>query len=193
MEHGHPSRSTACIRGLLAAALLCGGLMLGGCSGRTSSGDTGDGSSTADVADLSTSTPADAQECGAGYSDGLSVSLSDDAYRPVTPDQARDLMENGDLIVVDVRTASEYASGHLRGAINVPLDTITQAASAADLTALPDPSRSLMVYCRTGVRSRQAADALIALGYTRVYDLQGGITAWTGETTGGGDSCTAPR
>ena len=89
------------------------------------------------------------------------------------------MMDAGGVTIVDVRTAEEYAAGHIPGAINVPLDSI----GSTQPEALPDLDAALIVYCRTGVRSLQASKALVAIGYTDVNDLDGGITGWPYETT----------
>ena len=89
-------------------------------------------------------------------------------------------MEAGGATVVDVRTAEEYGESHIPGAVLVPLDTIGSQRPAA----LPDTGAELLVYCRSGVRSRAAAEQLVALGYQQVYDF-GGIIDWPYETVRG--------
>lgn len=74
-------------------------------------------------------------------------------------------------LLVDVRTAEEFASGHIPGAVNIPLQELE-----GRLAEVPADS-PVVVYCRSGNRSAQAADLLHEAGYTQVYDL-GGITAW---------------
>ena len=80
-------------------------------------------------------------------------------------------------IVLDVRTPEEYAEAHIPGAINVPNETIGDDAIAE----LPDKAQLIMVYCRSGNRSKQAAQKLADQGYTNVVEF-GGINDWTGET-----------
>lgn len=87
------------------------------------------------------------------------------------------MMQTEQVVIVDVRQPSEYASGHVPGAILLPDDTIGKEAE----TALPDKNAILLVYCQTGRRSRAAAEHLIRLGYKRVYDF-GGILDWSYET-----------
>jgi rhodanese-related sulfurtransferase len=97
--------------------------------------------------------------------------------RLVTPEEARTLVEwPPGVLVVDVRTAEEYAAGHLPGARRVQLDEIEAAIDAGEFPATPDAP--LLVYCRAGSRSAQAAGLLSERGFKRVYDLEGGITAW---------------
>ena len=80
-------------------------------------------------------------------------------------------------VIVDVRTIDEYNELHIRGAICIPVDTIDE--SVRDY--LPDSDQLILVYCRSGNRSRQASAKLAALGYTNVYEF-GGINTWKGET-----------
>lgn len=95
-------------------------------------------------------------------------------YRKITAEEAKARMDSGDpLLVIDVRTPEEYAAGHIKGAVNVPLDTIGEGTKET----LSDPGYELLLYCRSGNRSRTAAMAMAALGYTNVYDF-GGVNAW---------------
>lgn len=102
-------------------------------------------------------------------------------YRQITMQEAVELMtgESG-YVLLDVRTPQEYAERHIPGAINLPNETI----GTAPLQALPDKAQTLLVYCRSGNRSKQAAEKLAALGYTNVLEF-GGINQWTGETVSG--------
>jgi len=83
---------------------------------------------------------------------------------------------NMEATYLDVRTQEEYEDGHIPGAILLPVDDINEKAEVT----LPDKDRTIVVYCRSGVRSERAAKELIALGYKKVFDL-GGINYWTGE------------
>ena len=85
-----------------------------------------------------------------------------------------DVMEN--YVILDVRTLEEYESGHIPGAINVPNETIF----SDDIAELPDKNQLILVYCRSGNRSRQASAKLAALGYHNIVEF-GGIHAWPGE------------
>lgn len=113
-------------------------------------------------------------------SEGTSMSDSSNAYAKITADEAKTMMDAGDVTIVDVRTAQEYADGHIPGAINIPLESIG-SDKPAELT---DTDADLIVYCRTGVRSKQASDKLVELGYQHVNDM-GGIVDWKGETVTG--------
>ena len=94
-------------------------------------------------------------------------------FTGLTAEQAKAMMDEGNVVVVDVRTQDEYTAGHVPGAILVPGETIGSEPPAA----LPDLDATLLVYCRSGRRSREAAGKLAALGYTAVYDF-GGIIDW---------------
>jgi len=81
-------------------------------------------------------------------------------------------------LLVDVRTPEEYSAGHIRTAVNVPVDTIGTAPPTQDKAAL------IIVYCRSGGRSAAAKKTLDGLGYTRVQDF-GALSRWTGELVTG--------
>lgn len=83
---------------------------------------------------------------------------------------------NDAVQVVDVRTPQEFAQGHLPGSINVPLQELDQTMAQA----LPDKKKLIMVYCRSGQRSGQAARMLVDAGYVLVFDL-GGINSYRGQ------------
>ena len=100
------------------------------------------------------------------------------AYRQISPAEAAALMESEtDFIILDVRTQAEYDQGHIPGAICIPNETI----GGEEIPALPDKSQLILVYCRSGNRSRQAAQKLADSGYTGIVEF-GGILSWTGET-----------
>lgn len=95
----------------------------------------------------------------------------------VSPLAARALIESTPgLLVVDVRTIEEYAEGRLPGSRRIELGRLEAALDGGEL---PEPTAPLLVYCRSGRRSAQAAALLAERGHTQVYDLEGGITAWT--------------
>lgn len=107
---------------------------------------------------------------------GLTASAQGE-YLKVTPEEAKTKLEAEGGRYVDVRTEEEYDEAHIPGAVRVTLDEIGDTQPQA-LAELDEP---LYVYCRTGVRSRQASEKLISLGYTKVYDM-GGIVDWPYET-----------
>ncbi len=101
-----------------------------------------------------------------------------DMYTQITPEAAKKMMdEMPDAIILDVREASEYAEGHIPGARLLPLGTVEAEAE----TALPHKDAVLLVYCRSGRRSKMAAEILAALGYSAVYEF-GGILDWPYES-----------
>ena len=109
----------------------------------------------------------------------------------ISQDEAKQMMEMDDgHIVVDVRRPDEYASGHIPGAICIPNESI----AAEQPKELPDLDQVILIYCRSGNRSKQAAKKLFDMGYTNVYEF-GGIIEWTGEVVTGtqADSTSASQ
>ena len=98
-------------------------------------------------------------------------------YEQISQDEAKELMagEEG-YIILDVRTQSEYANGHIPGAICVPNEGISDVMPPE----LPDLEQLILVYCRSGNRSKQAAKKLAEIGYSNVKEF-GGINTWDGE------------
>ena len=112
--------------------------------------------------------------CGAGEK-------SPGSYRQISMEEAVAMMEQeADYILLDVRTQEEYAQGHIPGAICVPNETIGDQ----EIPELPDKEQLILVYCRSGNRSKQASEKLVKLGYTNSVEF-GGINSWTGETVSG--------
>lgn len=106
------------------------------------------------------------------------TSLDSAGYTQVSSEKAAQLMEDyDDEIVLDVRTPEEYAEAHIPGAINVPNEEIGEEPIAQ----LPDKDQIILVYCRSGNRSKEAAQKLADQGYTNVIEF-GGINDWHGET-----------
>ena len=100
-----------------------------------------------------------------------------EGYKRISMDEAKTLMEKEEgYILLDVRTKGEYESGYIPGAINTPLSDIDEKI----ISFLPDKSQMILVYCRSGNRSREASDKLSKLGYSNVLEI-GGINAWKGE------------
>ena len=98
-------------------------------------------------------------------------------YRQISMDEAVNMMaqETG-YIILDVRRPDEFAAGHIPNAINVPNETI----GTAEISELPDKNQLIMVYCRSGRRSKEASEKLVKLGYTNIVEF-GGILDWKGE------------
>ncbi len=107
------------------------------------------------------------------------------SYHRITQEEAARMMEEEDsYIILDVRTREEFESGHIPGAVCLPNEDI-DLDRPEDLTeVLPDRSQIILVYCRSGNRSRQASQKLADSGYTSVYEF-GGINDWTGEVVTG--------
>ena len=98
-------------------------------------------------------------------------------YRQITMDEAAEMMaEESDYIILDVRRPDEFAAGHIPNAINVPNETI----GTSEIPELPDKDQLIMVYCRSGRRSKEASEKLLKLGYTNIVEF-GGILDWNGE------------
>lgn len=101
------------------------------------------------------------------------------AYRQVSADEAGKMMERETgYIIVDVRTQREYDEGHIPKAVCIPNETIDREPPAL----LPDKEQEIFVYCRSGRRSKEAAQKLADMGYTNVVEF-GGIRDWHGEIT----------
>lgn len=110
---------------------------------------------------------------------GISNNNQTNTYRSITMDEAVTMMsqETG-YIILDVRRPDEFSAGHIPNAINVPNETI----GTAEIPELPDKDQFIMVYCRSGRRSKEAAEKLVKLGYTNIVEF-GGILDWKGEIT----------
>jgi phage shock protein E len=143
-------------RFLLIAAVAAGALLLGACAAKYAVPDKNStGSSSAGSAAQSVT--------------------------PISPEEVNTMLQNKeDFTLVDVRTSQEYVSGHIPGAILLPNEKIADTQPSL----LPDPDAKIVVYCRSGRRSAEAAKKLAAMGYTNIYDL-GGILSWTYETAAG--------
>ena len=103
------------------------------------------------------------------------------SYRQIRMDEAITMMEEeSDYIILDVRTPEEFADKHIPGAINIPNETI----GTEKIPQLPDKAQLILVYCRSGNRSKQASEKLAALGYTNIVEF-GGINDWSGEIQSG--------
>lgn len=110
----------------------------------------------------------------AGGGENATDALSDGTVFTVTAEEARAMMVSDQDVVIDVRSQEEYDASHIANARLLPVEEICEK-SAVEIA--PDKDRPVFVYCRTGVRSAQAAKMLAALGYVEVYDF-GGILSW---------------
>ncbi len=101
-------------------------------------------------------------------------------YKRLTPEEAKEMMETEDVIILDVRTEDEFRQGHIEGAILIPDYDLDKLAAER----LPDKQATILLYCRSGNRSELSSHLLIGMGYQNVYDF-GGILDWRyGEVQG---------
>ena len=109
---------------------------------------------------------------------GCAAPAEGGSYRQINMGEAITMMEEeSDYIILDVRTAAEFDEKHIPSAINIPNEAIGTDA----IPELPDKDQLILVYCRSGNRSKQASEKLVALGYTNIVEF-GGIIDWPGET-----------
>lgn len=108
---------------------------------------------------------------------------SEASYRQISTDGAIAMMEEeNNYIILDVCTPEEFSDKHIPDAINIPNETI----GTEEIPELPDKAQLILVYCRSGNRSKQASDKLANLGYTNIVEF-GGINDWPGETISDGE------
>ena len=99
------------------------------------------------------------------------------SYQQITQEEAKEIMKKDDgHIIIDVRRQDEYDEGHIPGAVLIPNESITDKQPEE----LPKLDQIILVYCRSGRRSKEASQKLADIGYTNVYEF-GGINTWTGE------------
>ena len=99
---------------------------------------------------------------------------NNNSYEQITPEQAKTIMDTeSDYIIIDARTDEEFAEGHIEDAILIPEYEIAHRAEKE----LPDKDQLILVYCRSGRRSKIASEELVKLGYTNVKEF-GGIIDW---------------
>ena len=103
--------------------------------------------------------------CGGNTSDG---------YQQITQEEAKEMMDTQEVIILDVREQDEYDSGHIPGAVLLPVGSIDETTAAQ---VIPEKDSTVLVYCRSGNRSKTASTVLADLGYTNIYEF-GGINTW---------------
>lgn len=108
--------------------------------------------------------------CGGNGTDG--------SYQQITQEEAKEMMDTEEVIILDVREQDEYDSGHIPGAVLLPVGTIDEDAATK---VIPEKDSIVLVYCRSGNRSKTASSTLADLGYTSIYEF-GGINTWPYET-----------
>ena len=100
--------------------------------------------------------------------------MKENSYQQITQEAAKEMMDTQEVLVLDVREQHEYDSGHIPGAVLLPVGAIRKD-TAADV--IDDLDTVVLVYCRSGNRSKTASQALADLGYTNIYEF-GGINTW---------------
>ena len=100
--------------------------------------------------------------------------MNESSYQQITQEAAKEMMDTQEVVILDVREQHEYDSGHIPGAVLLPVGTITEDTAAAVIDNL---DTVVLVYCRSGNRSKTASQTLVDLGYTNVYEF-GGINDW---------------
>ena len=100
------------------------------------------------------------------------------SYRQISQEEAKEMMDTQEVVILGVREQDEYDSGHIPGAVLLPVGTIAEDTAAA---VIPEKDSTILVYCRSGNRSKTASATLAELGYTEVYEF-GGIKTWPYET-----------
>lgn len=99
---------------------------------------------------------------------------SDSSYQQITQEKAKEMIDTQEVIILDVREQDEYDSGHIPGAVLLPVGNIDEDTAAA---VIPEKDTSVLIYCRSGNRSKTASSTLADLGYTNIYEF-GGINTW---------------
>jgi len=99
--------------------------------------------------------------------------MNENSYQQITQEAAKEMMDTQEVVLLDVREQHEYDSGHIPDAVLIPLPEIADRAEEE----LLDYDQLILVYCRSGSRSRTAAGLLETMGYTNVRDF-GGVIGW---------------
>lgn len=158
---------------MLLSVILVLSLSLIGCDQTQKGAGSGAGSG----AGAGTGAGSGSSQDNAQNSQGTTAGKAD--YVSISAEEAKKIIDaNSEVIVLDVRTQQEFADGHIPGAICVPVETI----GSNPPSELPDKDATILVYCRSGNRSKQAAEKLVALGYTDIREF-GGINSWPYEIT----------
>lgn len=148
----------------IIAVIAIAGLLAAGCASKSDTG-TDSAKPTASVSVSSNG-------------ETTAVESSDAVYVSISADEAKSLIDSeSGFIILDARTLDEYAEGHISGAVVIPYDEVANCAASE----LPDKTQLILVYCRSGRRSKLAAQTLAELGYTNVKEF-GGIVDWPYET-----------
>ncbi len=105
---------------------------------------------------------------------GCGGTAMNNGYKQITQKEAKNMMDTQSVLVLDVREQHEYDAGYIPGAVLLPVGTITAESAAA---VIPAKDTVVLVYCRSGNRSKKASAKLAELGYTHIYEF-GGINTW---------------
>jgi rhodanese-related sulfurtransferase len=159
---------------MILTALMMAALALAGCAVN----DTPDPAQTAAVTDSEAvaDSPAAPESVPPTAEPAETPAPAEDiaaAYQTISPEDAKELIGTEGVVLLDVRTQEEYQAGYIEGALLLPYDEIAQTIDKFDIVR----DDTIIVYCRTGRRSAIAAEELIGMGYTSVYDM-GGIADW---------------
>ena len=109
-----------------------------------------------------------------GCGGNASNASSESSYQQISQEEAKEMMDTQDVIILDVREQDEYDGSHIPGAVLLPVGSIDE--DTAD-EVIPEKDSAVLVYCRSGNRSKTASSALAELGYTNIYEF-GGINTW---------------
>ncbi len=96
----------------------------------------------------------------------------------ITVTQGKEMIDRGDVFILDVRRQDEYDAGHIRGSTRIPVQDIPQQELNKSISEIPR-DKKILVYCRTGQRSTMASEILVNSGFKEVYNMKGGISEWT--------------
>ncbi len=118
--------------------------------------------------------------CGAKETTPEQENTTKSTVHVISAEEAKKMMDEEDVIIVDVRTKEEFLEAHIEGAILLTLDTIPDKAQ----DIIPDKNATYLIYCRSGARSNQGANKLVSMGYENIYDF-GGIIDWDYGTVSG--------
>ena len=119
---------------------------------------------------------------GCGSQSGMSAEHEETVpYQQISQDEAKRIMaEEDNIIILDVRRQDEYEAGHIPGAVCIPNESI----GTDEIAELPDKDQIILVYCRSGRRSKEASEKLSEMGYRNILEF-GGILDWTGDIVTG--------
>ena len=105
---------------------------------------------------------------------GCGGTTMENTYQQISQGKAQDMIDTQEVLILDVREQDEFDDGHIPGAVLFPVGTITKDTAAA---MIPELDSVVLVYCRSGNRSKTASQTLADLGYTHIYEF-GGINTW---------------